>query len=58
MVGDNENRLGVLRRRRKTWCMSKSDQIHSLFDKLGNNWARRVVTDGARGAVSGVVVIG
>lgn len=56
MVGDNENRLGVLRRRRKTWRMSKSDQIHSLFDKLGNNWARRVVTDGARGAVSRVVI--
>ena len=56
MVGDNENRLGVLRRRRKTWRMSKSNQIHSLFDKLGNNWARRVVTDGARGAVSRVVI--
>ena len=28
--------------------VSKFDQIHSLSDKLGNNWAM-VVTDGVRG---------
>ena len=29
--------------------MSKFDQIHSLSDKLGNNWAMVVATDGVRG---------
>ena len=28
---------------------SKFDQIHSLSDKLGNNWALGVATDGERG---------
>ena len=29
--------------------VSKFDQIHSLSDKLGNNWALWVATDGERG---------
>ena len=51
--GEGEEEGGYIQGCGKLNCscviVSKFDQIHSLSDKLGNNWAMVVATDGVRG---------